>query len=232
MSAQKLYIVHGWTYTIEPWKKVADTLRHNGIEVVQLKVPGLTSPSDNVWTIDQYIKWLERELKADPHPVVLGHSNGGRIALNLLARRPNRFRYLILLSSAGVYEDPAAVGRKRRLFRAVAKVFKPLGKIPLIKKAVYRLLGSDYGRAPKNMQQTLQNMLESDKSLAIEKVTTPTTILWGRQDTTTPIGQGRKMARLLPHAKLIEFEDWRHAPYITHPDELSKVLLDVLKGID
>ncbi len=228
--SKKLYIVHGWTYSIEPWTATVSILRSEGVEVKQLRVPGLTDPSDKVWTIDEYVEWLRGEIADDPNPTVLGHSNGGRISLNLLSATPDRYKKLILLNSAGVYENPGAVSLKRRVFRFASKALSPLRRIPLARKVVYRLLGAgDYNQAPPNMKQTLHNMLESDKNLAIESVTTPATILWGRKDTTTPIGQGRKMAKLLPHAQLHEFDDWAHAPYITHPNELATAILAALE---
>ena len=40
-----LYIIHGWTYTVEPWSKTLDILKKNGIKVKMLHVPGLTEKS-------------------------------------------------------------------------------------------------------------------------------------------------------------------------------------------
>ena len=54
-----LYIIHGWTYTVEPWKKTLAILRNNGISVKMLNVPGLTEESKKVFTIDDYVKkWV------------------------------------------------------------------------------------------------------------------------------------------------------------------------------
>ena len=97
-----LYIIHGWTYTVEPWAKTIAILEKNGIKVKMLHVPGLTSPSDKVWTIDDYVKWADRNLPAGA--TALGHSNGGRILLNLCAQKPDKLNKLILLDAAGVYE--------------------------------------------------------------------------------------------------------------------------------
>ncbi len=224
-----LYIIHGWTYTIEPWTKTVEALRTADIDVRQLRVPGLTSPSDAVWTIDEYVEWLKSELKGVEQPIVLGHSNGGRIALNYLVKYPGSFQRLILLNSAGVYENMERISLKRRVFHTLAKVLAPLKHVPYVKKIVYRLLKSDYNRAPQNMKQTLHNMLESDRELDITKVTTPTSILWGREDTTTPLGMGRRMRQLLPNSQIQEFDDWKHAPYITHPEELAREIIRIVK---
>lgn len=228
--SKKLYIVHGWTYSIEPWTATVSILRSEGVEVEQLRVPGLTSPSDKVWAIDEYVEWLRGELHGVDSPIVLGHSNGGRISLNYLKKYPDNFEKLLLLNAAGINVSNEKISLKRRVFRIAAKVLKPLKYIPLVRKVVYRLIGgSDYDRAPANMKKTLHNMLESDKHLTLDGINTPTTVLWGRKDPITPLAQGWKMAHDLPNATLEVFDDWAHAPYITHPNELAVAILAALE---
>jgi len=224
-----LVIIHGWTYTIEPWAATVELLRKAGVEVIQLRVPGLTSPSDDVWTIDSYVSWLEKELTGIPKPIVLGHSNGGRIALHYLTIHPGAFEKLILLNSAGVEVAPSSISAKRRVLRVASKVLAPLKHVPGIKKLVYKLLGSDYGRAPKNMQATLQNMLTSDKDFSPRSIETPTVLIWGESDTTTPLAMGLKIAGEMPHAVIHMHSGWRHAPYITHPEEVAQAIQSAIE---
>jgi len=230
MTSSPLVIIHGWTYTIEPWKETVELLNAQGINVIQLRVPGLTAPSDDVWTIDSYVNWLEGELAHIEHPIVLGHSNGGRIAMHYLLSHPDAFEKLILLSSAGVETAPVNLSAKRRVLRTASKVLAPLKYVPGVKKIVYRVLGSDYGRAPKNMQATLANMLASDKDFSPRAITTPTIVLWGEDDTTTPLAMGQKIASELPRARLFTFEGWKHAPYITHSHELAEAIVDAIEA--
>lgn len=230
MSQKKLIIIHGWAYSIEPWTAVVSILRTKGVEVRQLRVPGLTSESDAVWDIDGYVEWLRTELADETQPVVLGHSNGGRISLNYLKKYPGSISRLMLLNAAGINVSNQKISLKRRLFRVGAKVLKPLKYIPLVRKVVYRLIGgSDYDQAPPNMKRTLHNMLESDKNLTLDDIATPTTVLWGRRDAITPLAQGEKMAKQLPHAQLRVFDEWAHAPYITHPVELTAAIMEEMK---
>lgn len=225
-----LYIIHGWTYSIEPWTATVSILRSKGYDVKQLRVPGLTSESSEVWDIDGYVSWLRDELENVDRPIVLGHSNGGRISLNYLKKYPNSFEKLILLSAAGINVSNERISLKRRIFRIAAKVLKPLKYIPLVRKVVYRVIGgSDYDRAPANMKKTLHNMLESDKNLDLHDIETQTAILWGKSDQVTTIAQGRKMAHDLPNASIREFEGWAHAPYITHPNELAAAIIEELE---
>lgn len=221
-----LYIVHGWTYTVEPWRKTLSILREHGISVKMLHVPGLTEPSKKVWTIEEYARWADREIPDGA--IALGHSNGGRILLNLCAKKPEKLKYLILLDSAGVYEPTM----KKKVVEKVAKIGKPLKKIPILDKAFHRLTGStDYSKAPENMKETLKNVLASDKNLDFSKVSTRTFILWGKKDTTTPPRQATTMYEKMPRAELKFYTNWTHAPYISNPDELAKVLYNLVKRL-
>ena len=212
-----LYIIHGWSYTIEPWRMTLGILRDSGLKVKILKVPGLTEPSKKIYTIDDYVKWADSEIPDGA--IALGHSNGGRILLNLCAKKPNKLKYLILLDAAGVYEPSA----KKKIVASLAKIGKPLKKIPVVNKAFHRLTGTtDYSRAPENMKVTLSNMLESDKNLKLSDVTTKTYLLWGKKDTVTPPRQATKMYESLPNAELKFYARWTHAPYISNPEEPSR----------
>ena len=214
-----LYIIHGWTYTIEPWRNSLAILKNNGINVKMLRVPGLTEKSDEVFTIDDYVDWADKNIPNGA--IALGHSNGGRILLNLCAKKPEKLKYLILLDAAGIYEPSV----RKKLVTKVAKIGKPLKKVPIINKVFHKITGStDYSRAPENMKRTLENMLESDKTLDFSKVTTKTFILWGKKDTTTPPRQATAMYEKLPNAELKFYANWTHAPYISSPEELARAL--------
>lgn len=214
-----LYIIHGWTYTVEPWKTTFKLLHDNGLNVKMLRVPGLTEESKKVFTIDDYVKWADENIPDGA--IALGHSNGGRILLNLCSRKPEKLKHLILLDAAGVYEPSA----KKKIVAGLAKIGKPLKKLPLVDKAFHKITGStDYSKAPENMKKTLANMLESDKDLDFSKVTTPTFILWGKKDTTTPPRQATKMYEGLPNAELKFYANWTHAPYISDPEGLARAI--------
>lgn len=226
---KKLIIIHGWTYTIEPWSKTVEILRADGVDVRQLRVPGLTTKSDKVWTINDYVSWLREEIKDERDITVLGHSNGGRIAMHYLTKFPNGFKQLILLNSAGVFYKPEADSLKRRVARVVAKVGKPLSKIPGLRKVFYRIIGSDYGRAPENMKKTLSNMLDSDKTFDASGVQADRVdILWGKEDRVTPAGLGQLIKKSIPNASFQAVDEWAHAPYITHPEQLASKIKELL----
>ena len=222
-----LYIIHGWTYTVEPWKNTLNMLLKNGLNVKMLHVPGLTEPSKKEFTIEDYVKWADREIPDGA--IALGHSNGGRILLNLCSQKPEKLKYLILLDSAGIYEPSA----RKRFVERMAKIGKPLKKIPVVDKAFHKITGStDYSRAPENMKKTLSNMLESDKNLKLEDVKVKTFILWGQKDTITPPRHAEKMHEKIAESELKFYANWNHAPYISDPDGLARALIALITRLE
>ncbi len=223
---KNLYIIHGWTYTVEPWTRTLKLLSDAGLKVEMLHVPGLTEESKKVWTVEDYAKWADKNIPDGA--IALGHSNGGRILLNLLSKKPTKLKHLILLDAAGVHEK----SKKKSIVQTVSKIGKPLKNNKFIRKVYHKLVGAaDYEKAPDNMKKTLTNMLESDKNLKIEDVTTPTTILWGEQDKVTPIHQAEIMQKRLPNSNLKTYKNWTHAPYLSHPDELARAIISTLEKI-
>lgn len=223
---KKLYIIHGWTYTVDPWKRTIAFLKQYGITVEMLHVPGLTEPSKKVWTIEDYVKWANKNIPDGA--IALGHSNGGRILLNLCSEKPEKLKHLILLDAAGIYET----SKKRDFARAMSKKLAPLKKIKPLKKVVHKLLGaSDYDHAPENMKQTLANMLDSDKNLDVSAVKAPATIIWGEQDNVTPPRQAIEMHKKIEGSTLILRKNWNHSPYISDPEGLARTIYAVLKKV-
>ena len=221
-----LYIIHGWTYTTEPWTRTLELLKSEyGIDTVMLNVPGLTAPSKKVWTIEEYAAWADKNLPDGA--IALGHSNGGRILLNLLSKKSEKLDFLILLDAAGVYEKSL----KRDLSKTLSKLFSPLKKLALLRKAYHKFIGAeDYAHAPENMKKTLANVLASDKNLVIDHIPTQTAILWGRQDKITPPHLAEIMHSKLKNSTLKFYENWRHAPYIDDPAGLARAIATALKS--
>lgn len=221
MAKAKLYIIHGWTYRPEPWHEVIDELKKLGVEAELLRVPGLGTKSEKVFTIEDYAKWAREKLPKGSF--ALGHSNGGRILLNLLKDDPTYLKGIILLDSAGIWEKE----NRRMVLKALSKAFAPLKKSKFIRKAVHHLIGAnDYENAPENMKKTLDNMINSDKTLDITKVTTRAEIIWGEDDQTTPLRQGKKMQELLPNSNLTTKPGWRHSHYLVSTSELATEIAD------
>lgn len=220
----KVFILHGWAYNTDKWTDLCNLLTTAGLEPVLLKIPGLSKPSNQVWDISSYINWLDEELKNEVKPILIGHSNGGRIALAYAQKDPKRPAQVVLIDSAGVTHD-AAYSTKRKIYRLIAKIGKPLGFIPGVKKVFYKLIGGmDYYNSPPNMKKTMQNMLNADKYIDLATINLPITIIWGKNDHITPLEDAYTMVQNLPQAKLHIIEHAKHSPQFTHPKQVAELI--------
>lgn len=221
----KLYILHGWTYSLEKWQPFLDILEKNGIKPVILNVPGLTSETDKIWSIEDYVNWLYEKIKKEEKVVILGHSNGGRIALNFALKYPEEVEKIILIDSAGIYHNELPLALKRVIYRTLARVGKKLTSSNILKNILYKIAGeSDYKNATSNMKQTMLNLINSDKSLDVSKIKTPTLIIWGRGDRITPLSDGEIMNKLIKNSKLFIVDNTRHSPQFTNPKEIANII--------
>lgn len=219
---KKLYVLHGWSFrNTQPWEQVKEFLAKQEIKAELLCVPGfdLTKEDKTVYTVQDYVDFAKNNIPKGS--IAVGHSNGGRILLNLMSRDSDHLKGAILLSSAGIYEP----SRKRDIMRKLSKVFAPLKGSHFLRKVVHKISGaSDYSQAPDNMKKTLSNMLDSDKDLRIDGITTPVRLIWGENDSVTPLRQGRKIKDSIKGATLKTVPGWSHAPYLQDPKKLADVI--------
>ncbi len=230
-AVTKIYIVHGWTYSTQKWQPLIDLLKKAGFDPIMLHVPGLTAESDKVWDVPAYVDWLNQQTSRETQPFALmGHSNGGRLGMAFALQYPERLKHLILIDSAGIYHNEPMLQLKRLLFGRVAKAGKAFADSPKLRAALYKIArAQDYRDAPPNMRATMVNLHEADKTLPINEVTVPTTIIWGREDKVTPLDDGRQLANLISGSQLEIIDGARHTPPYTHPEEVGRIVVGALK---
>ena len=223
---KKVIILHGWTYSLEKWQSFLEILKKKGIEPVMLKVPGLTSQNNKIWDIDDYVKWLKEIVDKEKSKVALiGHSNGGRIAVNFAIRYPERISKLILIDSAGIYHNELPLALKRVIFKTLAKFGRVLKGSSVLKNVFYKVVGeTDYKNASQNMKQTMINLISTDLKPILSQITTPTLIIWGREDNATPLSDGKIMNDLIKNSKLEIIDKARHSPMFTHPKQVAEII--------
>ena len=227
---KRAYIIHGWSYNLDKWADIVIELKMRDIEPVLLKVPGLTEASDKVWDIEGYISWLDDKLNGDEKPIVIGHSNGGRIALAYAQKHPGRLHQLVLIDSAGVAHNEARSQIKLKILKTLSKVGKVFSLIPPLRKLFYKLIGAqDYYNAPPNMRLTMQNMLKADQQMDFSNVRLPVTIIWGREDSITPIVDGEKLHNWIKGSVFIVIDGAKHAPQATHADKVAEIIASAIK---
>lgn len=228
----KAIILHGWSYTIDKYEPFSRFLEEKGLKTILLKVPGLTEKLEieKPWTINDYINWLKKIIDKEKGEVILiGHSNGGRISLNFAIKFPEKIKKLILIDSAGIYHNNLAIKIKKLIFGNLARIGKKITKSQVLKNLLYKLAREkDYKDAPEVMKKTMINLLSSDKFLDLTKVIAPTLIIWGENDQTLSVKDGKKMHESIKNSKLETIKDARHSPQFTHAEKVAEIIYEHL----
>lgn len=225
-NMKKVIILHGWTKTLDKWKELLVALEKKGIKADLPKIPGLTGSLEKVWELMDYVDWLNNIVDREKDKVILvGHSNGGRIAIAFTNLFPEKVEKLILIDSAGIYHKELPLRIKRAVFKAIAKIGKKLTSSKTIKNLFYKLTQeSDYKDLNDNAKQTMINLISTDLKPILPQIKTPTLIIWGREDKVTPLSDGIIMNRLIKNSKLGIINNVRHSPMFTNAKEVAQLI--------
>ncbi len=225
----KILILHGWTYQTDTWQPLIAALKERGLDPEMLLVPGLTDGTNPIWTLDDYVAWLKEKAAAHERVILIGHSNGGRISLAFAAKYPEKVERLILLDSAGI-PSTGLRALKRRIFKVVAKAGRSVTEAEWLRKLIYKLARvNDYSDATPEMKRTMANLISADLGLVLDRIQAPTLIIWGANDTVTPLRDGEVMHRGIRGSRLVVIPEARHSPHVTHTQQLAGILAEELK---
>src|SRR5579859_2757809 len=184
-------ILHGWAIdqqSHEKWEPLLTALAAAGVEAKLLDIPGLSAPLDEVWGLNNYVKWLDIQLKKYQKVILIGHSFGGQLAIRYAAIHPQKVQKLVLIDSAGLRSHALPAVAKRNVFLFGAKVGKIFLRGNFFRRFLYKLAREhDYEQASPILRQTLTRVLADEVQHDLPKVTAPTLIIWGERDTITPL---------------------------------------------
>jgi len=223
-----IYLLHGWAYSTSKWQPFIKALKSHGYNPQLLKTPGLTAPLKQTWTLKDYVEWLEKKLPQNS--LVLGHSNGGRLALALASTYPQKISKLILIAPAGIYHNNFSIRLKRAIFKSIAKIGQKITKSSNLRNLLYKsALETDYHNAPSHLRQTMANLISQDLTTILASIIVPTLIIWGKKDQTLPLSDGQKIHQLIKNSQLNIIDNARHSPQFTHPQLVTQQIATFLK---
>lgn len=228
----KAYIIHGWAYSLDKYKKISKLLESKGLNNVILKVPGLTEKIERVWDLKDYIDWVKNKIDHEKSKIILiGHSNGGRIAAAFASKFPKKLHHLILIDSAGIYHDEIHTKIRLIFFATLAKIGKRISSSRVLRNMLYKLTReNDYNHATEDMKKTMVNLIKSDLTFYLSSIDTPTLIIWGKDDKITSLNDAKIMHKLIKNSKLHIVEGAKHSPHFTHAEEVAEIILKTLKA--
>ena len=83
---------------------------------------------------------------------------------------------------------------------------------------------ADYAAASPVMRKSLVMNVNEDCTPYMPSVTQPTLLIWGDQDTATPLSDGQKMEELMPEAGLAVIQGAGHYTFLDNPYLYNKIL--------
>ena len=179
----KVLALHGWGRDGTDFERVL--AGHSGLSV---HLPGFGSapPPTSAWTPADYADALAPALSETPPVVLVGHSFGGRVAIRLAARHPDRVAALVL---TGVPFVPRAGGKKPALVYRLARLAHRVGIVSENKmESLRQRYGSlDYRNAEGVMRQVLVAAIGEDYFEDAARITQPVTMVWGENDQPAPL---------------------------------------------
>ena len=184
-------VLHGWgsnkNLMKQSFAKYLNNYRH-----IYIDLPGFgnssTSVAMNSFDVAQIIDLFLEKINASKD-IVLGHSFGGKIATLL---KP---KLLVLVATAGiVVPKPFKVKLKIALF----KILKGLG----LQKFRSYFVADDAKELSRSMYETFKIVINEDFSDEFIKITAPTMLFWGEDDTATPLFTAKKINSLIDTSTL------------------------------
>jgi 3-oxoadipate enol-lactonase len=177
---------------------------------------------------------VAEHLKA-PRLHLVGLSMGGRIARNVALRYPERLKSLTLISSTPGFDALSAEGVKRFVTERRSQTPQSLQRLigsRASRAAYHELLDSVSRIHEASYQKTLEASVAQDRAAPIERISVPTLVIAGEEDTVYPPELARDMARRIPGAELLMLEGTGHLANLEQPERFNSAVLDFLRKQD
>lgn len=227
-----LLLLHGWGASRELFAPLLDGLQP-GRRLIVPDLPGFggTPEPPAPWSAHEYAAWTLALLdglgveRCD----VIGHSNGGRIAIVMAAEHPERVRRVVLTASAGIRP------RRGMRYRLSVSAYKALRRVQrssalptalreMARRRADRRGSADYRNASGVMRGTLVRLVNQDLRALLPRLSAPTLLIWGDRDTETPLADAKVMEQLIPDSGLAVFEGAGHYAYLEQPGRFCRVV--------
>ena len=189
-------------------------------------------------TVGGYVNYVERFVayKGYQKVIVLGNSLGGHIALIYALANPDKIKGVVLTGSSGLFES--AMGDsypKRGDYDYIKKKAELTFYDPKFasKELVDELFDIVNDRAKViRVLATAKSAIRQNLAEEVAKISAPTLLIWGNNDTITPPCVGEEFHKLIPNSQLFFIDKCGHAPMMEQPEEFNRYLGKFLNEIN
>ncbi len=241
---------HGVTLSSRVWAKQFETFPAAGLRAVAFdsRGHGESRAGESGHSLDNLADDLRTVLESlDLRDVILvGHSMGGMAVQAFAIRHPDvldeRVSGLVLLSTSshnlvsdakrvrGAVEKVVNIGpdvgtfmRQRNLGLLLARIGFGDDPLPSHVEATREMLAA-CDKA--TTREAVSALLHLDLTEGLPKVLVPTLVVVGTADALTPPRDARRIAELIPGARLVEYPDGGHMLMYERTDELDALIMD------
>lgn len=222
-GSAEVVLMHGWGCDHTTVRSIAAILEQ-GLHVYNLDLPGhgISDEPPTAWGVDEYTCFIEKFCKElnIKNPTLIGHSFGGRIGLLMASRNP--IERMVLVDGAGIKPK-----RKPRYYIKVYtfKLAKRLLPIILGSKKGNEIIdkwrnksgSADYRNSSPTMRAVMSRCVNQDLKHVMPLIKASTLLIWGENDTATPISDAKYMEKHIADAGLVSFPDAGHYSFLDNP---------------
>ena len=225
-----LLLLHGLFGALSNWSAFIEEFRRDYRVVIPL-LPIYEMPlrDAGVPGLMEYVREFVWATGLDAAPVtLLGNSLGGHVGLVYALHHPAHVQRLVLTGSSGLFEDGMGGSfPKRGDYQFVADKVAYTFYDPAT--ASRALIDEVFGIVNSNLKclriiAIAKSAQRHNLSKDISRLTLPTLLVWGLNDTITPPRVAHEFARLLPRAELHFVDHCGHAPMMEHPTRFNALV--------
>lgn len=241
-EGKDIFLFHGWGTDITTYRGLIDFLALKN-RVICLDMPGFGLSDDPpvAWNVPEYSEFARkfidvfRNNATDEKPILMGHSFGGRVIIYMVANKLVNAKKLVLFASAGI--------KPKRGIKYYVKVYsykmaKKISESKILKgkfkdfaeKHKNKAGSGDYRNAKGVMRETFVKVVNFFVKDILHKVDVSTLLIWGENDTATPVADGKVMEKLIPDAGLVVLKNAGHYAFAEKHYEFCLIVDNFISG--
>lgn len=234
-SGKLVLLLHGWGDSSKGLSGIFKDLSKQ-YKVIVLDLPGFgatDSPKD-AWNLDNYAKFIRAfldKLSIDQPFAVIGHSNGGALAIRAISLKLLAPKKLVLIAASGVRTGNTS---RRFVLKIIAKtgnlatIWMPERYRQALRKSLYNSVGSDMLVAP-HLKETYKEVVSQDVQDDAAKINIPALLIYATNDSAIPLSDGKKYQQMITGSKLEIIDGAGHFVHHDQPEKALELLKDFLK---
>ena len=231
-QGEDVLLLHGWGSSLDAFTYLGGRIA-KGYKVTALDFPcfGQSDLPPKPWDVEDYAALTLAFMQAIglKDPIMLGHSFGGRVIIKLCGTGRVNPAKILLVDAAGVRRKPSFKTRFRTRCFKIAKwalTRKPWAKAcePTLNQVRAYFGSADYNSAPPVLRQTLVRVVNEDLTPILKNITASTLLIYGENDTATPVADAKIMEREIPDAGLCIIPEAGHWAFVEKAGHVAAIV--------